>query len=56
MNNEPRAAKATASNAGAFLALSREDFDRAGGAAARAALEKAAEAAYGDVARGQNAF
>ena len=31
LNNEPRAAKATASNAGAFLlALSREDFDRAG--------------------------
>lgn len=57
LNNEPRAAKATASNAGAFLlALSREDFDRAGGAAARAALEKAAEAAYGDVARGRNAF
>ena len=48
LNGEPRAAKAAASNAGAFLlALSREDFDRAGGASARAALEKAAEAAYG---------
>ena len=61
LNGEPRAAKAAASNAGAFLlALSREDFDRAGGASARAALEKAAEAAYGqngqNSARGQNAF
>ena len=44
----PRAAKAAASSAGAFLlALSREDFDKAGGAIARAALEKAAEEAYG---------
>ena len=44
----PRAAKAAASSAGAFLlALSREDFDKAGGAVARAALEKAAEEAYG---------
>ena len=61
LNGEPRAAKAAASNAGAFLlALSREDFDRAGGASARAALEKAAEAAYGrngqSSARGQSAF
>jgi len=44
----PRAAKASASSAGAFLlALSREDFDKAGGAIARAALEKAAAEAYG---------
>ena len=44
----PRAARAAAANDGAFLlALSREAFDRAGGAAARAALEEAAEAAYG---------
>ena len=44
----PRAAKAAASSAGAFLlALSREDFDKAGGAIARAALEKAAAEAYG---------
>ena len=57
LNNEPRAAKATASNAGAFLlALSREDFDRAGGAGPRAPRRKAAEAAYGDVARSKRFF
>ena len=56
LNNEPRAAKATASNAGAFLlALSRGLRPR-GGRGCRAPPRKAAEAACGTSRSGQNAF
>lgn len=55
LRGDPRAARAEATETGAFLlALSRDVFHKTGGATARAALEKAALEAYGGRANSLN--